>query len=51
MIIFFFFQNQELEMKTLQDKIKTTEQRLTETRNQCQSLRQELKMAQKVYFI
>ena len=40
--------HQEAEMKTLQDKLKQSEQKLAEVRNQCQSLRQELKVAQKV---
>ena len=43
-----FCKNQTADMKALQDKFRITEQRLSETRNQCQSLRQELKMAQKV---
>ena len=39
---------QETEIKTLQDKLKQSEQKSAEFRNQCQSLRQELKVAQKV---
>ncbi|KAI8767448.1 coiled-coil domain-containing protein 13 [Biomphalaria glabrata] len=37
-----------VDVKALQDRLKQTESRLTDFRNQCQSLRQELKIAQKV---
>ncbi|KAH9519253.1 Coiled-coil domain-containing protein 13 [Bulinus truncatus] len=37
-----------VDVKALQDRLKQTESRLTDLRNQCQSLRQELKIAQKV---
>ena len=36
------------EVKSLQDKLKQAESRLTDLRNQSQQLRQELKMAHKV---
>ena len=39
---------QEAEIKVLQDKLKQSEQKSAEFRNQCQSLRQELKVTQKV---
>ena len=41
----------EAEVKILQDKLKQSEQKAAEFRNQCQSLRQELKVAQKVQSI
>ncbi|XP_005095112.1 coiled-coil domain-containing protein 13 [Aplysia californica] len=37
-----------VDVKALQDKLKQSECRLTDFRNQCQQLRQELKVAQKV---
>ena len=41
-------QVREDDLKAVQEKLRQSELRLTEQRNQCQSLRQELKMAQKV---
>lgn len=37
-----------VDVKALQDRLKQSESRLTDYRNQCQQLRQELKVANKV---
>lgn len=41
-------QTSEADTKSLQEKVKQLELKLAEYRNQCQSLRQEIKLAQKV---
>ncbi|XP_076437318.1 coiled-coil domain-containing protein 13-like [Babylonia areolata] len=38
----------EVDVKALQDKLKTTESKMADFRNQCQMLKQEVKVAQKV---
>ena len=40
-----------VDVKALQDRLKQSEARVTDFRNQCQSLRQELKVANKVNFV
>lgn len=40
-----------VDVKALQDRLKQSESRLTDYRNQCQQLRQELKVANKVRYL
>lgn len=43
--------DETVDVKALQDRLKQSETRATDFRNQCQSLRQELKIAHKVSWI